>query len=944
MVSLEKGGVIVGENFGGAKPQGDFGVLENQKIEQPIHVEQQPVEAHTLPEVILLVPNNEFPVKINIPEPVEEAPVPTEDVTQFVPEVENKPKLNATKTELREAQKQNIVSTKASSEVVSNLEMMVYRADHNPEFNAGEKRGKKTAILNLKYEIEDLQDPDLVVGKILENNKLTDEEKKELVAIVKGDVVAEKVDADESTVIETPTIQENVIDSVILPDATHVGDVSVSVESGVLPGAEPVVTETPEPNLSKIETLSEDQLRENLAQAREVFAGESIKYKNSLREKKGAFRKVMTDLGFPGRQMPEIDKSPEFLQAEKNYIEAKKNLRVQLQDVLYKEKRDEGNKIFDTIPTDKPISEADHVRLNELTDKFIGKYTALNIREAEDEYAKFQRKIIESTPQLEKGIITKAFDKWARLPLPVRVALSATLITGLSVAFGTVGTASALGVGGYRVVRGVLGGGASQIAGKYVDSVQKKKSKERKEEAMEDYAGEFDIDKFEEREKELMQFFEGEENQKKRDRLKKAGIMMGFGAGVSVGLGELHQAVSHMDIAPSGGSAHMDSVGGSKDISQLRSPIKTFDGIKAPSNAVEPIRVELSSKGYIDTFAKLQQDLAEKYPNVKTTPPQVAEILDSTPEKLAIKFGFYKPSSEFESAFGMKGDHLVFDKTGNLVLENAHGAQTIFDAKAGVVHEYSGKMFDAETGKISADVAHVDHPVVEAPLKTMIPTPSVSEVISEQVPQESVAEAVVNGATSTEYPDNVNESTKIFNYSGSDTLLDTAVIASSVLPDTKPEAPKEASSSDALFVFDGKPVAEVPKDFTPSDLASGKLPMNDLYQFGKEKPAREAKRQYSMMFEKMVTEWPQGTVDYRLPIEYMGGYMQVLQKGENVTVLLNGAKIGSGTILSGVPNIQYDGPRAKGMFGVKNDYELAFDKALETVKSKINMFVKTKTI
>lgn len=931
-------------------------------------------------------------------------------------------KLTATKGELKEAHKK-VNEEKVPTRAVSFLKTLINRGDR--KLTGAELRGKKTALLDLIWRIEDDGERDSVIKKVSESNGLTEDEKKELEALLgigtvsDADHVAEMVVG--STVTERPTqfitesvpvVEniENVSEKFVLPDqflsnllelpdqartpeeksaldafvedvkglstkkdvenrihrAFQNGDILLAEANRLHESLDGNVTETAvetngateilkvaegtqegndltdgvvsegdvvtEINRINVETggvaevdkkvvegVSEEELRENLAHAREFFASESVKYKNTIREKKKWYKNLATDLGFPGRQMPEIDKHPELIEAERQYMEAKIQLRL------------------------KMIGEREYI-----SEKII--------TQAEDEYEKLQKKIIESVPPLEKGIITKSFEKWAKLPLPARVALSTALITGLGVSLGTVGVAGAVGAGAYRMGRGLAGGVAAQFVGKKVDSVYRKESRQRTDEALKNYAGVFDSDKFEEKERELMKFFESEENQKKRDRLKKAGIIMATGAGVAVGSGVLmtegqdlihHVHNSSETVTPSGGGSHIKAtLGGDKDVSNIRVAPKTVDAIKAPTSVpaeIEPIKVELSSKGYIDTFSKLQQDLAEKYPNVKTTPPEVAKILDSTPEKLAIKFGFYKPSAEFESAVGMKGDHLIFDKSGNLVLENAKGSQTIFDAKTGTIHEYNGKMLDTETGTISehseqqADISadgHIEneHAPAVSP-EELSPSSAKADSISDNHTSESILEEQSADVASISQNEivgtGISHGAHLEAYPGA-TITDYPIRGGVIHVLTDPSGHLEQVSFNNQIItspVDGHSYLE--------NVVQGHIPLKAMYQFDPRfKAIRNA---YNIMYEKMALSDGDQLYYYRLPIEYQGGRIQLIQQGTNITALLNGEKIGSGMLSKNGVTFQYNDALGKGLL-TKNGYELAFEKAQSVLGAKINLF------
>lgn len=125
------------------------------------------------------------------------------------------------------------------------------------------------------------------------------------------------------------------------------------------------------------------------------------------------------------------------------------------------------------------------------------------------------------------------------------------------------------------------------------------------------------------------------------------------------------------------------------------------------------------------------------------------------------------------------------------------------------------------------------------------------------------------------------------------------------------------------------PLMEV---LSPEDAISGKAPLPDEYQFD---PKYKKKRtNYNVSFEKAILNLPEGSIDYRLPIEYHGGRIIVLEKDNKLTILLNGKKIGSGEISTGI-NLKYEGVTnsKNGMLGVVeiDNFQQAFNYAKEKI-------------
>jgi len=164
---------------------------------------------------------------------------------------------------------------------------------------------------------------------------------------------------------------------------------------------------------------------------------------------------------------------------------------------------------------------------------------------------------------------------------------------------------------------------------------------------------------------------------------------------------------------------------------------------------------------------------------------------------------------------------------------------------------------------------------------------------------------------------------------------------------TTPAAVAEGVTKDASLVEVSAPktvdfeklVSSDARYTGPEDMVSGKLPLKPEYQFD---PQFKAERlAYNVRLEKELMNMSPDTFDLRYPIEYNGGRINVFQKGENITVLLNGQKIGTGQIIDGKPGLQYETSLGKGIFGVKSDFEQAFEKAKEEIE-KNKVFFKVK--
>src|SRR3989344_5649832 len=304
----------------------------------------------------------------------------------------------------------------------------------------------------------------------------------------------------------------------------HIGAEARTLDSdvGVLEEALKTEEKVAEPENAPVVFVPEsiEQVDVELAQARSEYATQYVAWKNKIREKKRWYSKFISDLGIE-KQMPESERPPELKEAEAAYILAKKNkaslilnpqndpsLTATNSDELMKERFTENGFNYDLF------------------------------EQTERERDALQKQILDSIPQLERGRVAKLMEIWVKQKWYVRIPITTLLMTGAGMAFGTVAVAGAGATLAYRGVRSGVGAVLGQQAGAIAGQELGRKSYKRVQEAREKYSGEMrvDLSNFEEREKELMRFYEKEENQIKRNRLKKAGIIMGAGAGVNLGL------------------------------------------------------------------------------------------------------------------------------------------------------------------------------------------------------------------------------------------------------------------------------------------------------------------------------------------------------------------------------------------------------------------------
>jgi len=478
---------------------------------------------------------------------------------------------------------------------------------------------------------------------------------------------------------------------------------------------------------------SPEQINAELESARSDYAAKLIEWKNKNRENKYKFKtlisnlyksakNVTSDLGLE-RQMPEGKRPQKLMDAEGAYMEAKK----------------EKNRQKFSESTDREVKN----KKGEVVGKY--EFNAGLFDQARIEFDELQKRIAESLPPLEKGIVAKSLEKWAKVPLLARIALTTTLMTGAGMLFGTVAVAGAGTALAYRGARSLSGAIVGQVIGEAAGEILEDNSKRRIEKARENYASGIDEHNFEKKEKELMRFYDKEENRVKRNRLKKAGVMMAAGvegnlafstltdlAGVSVGTSidniRGDRPVVNSDAKAFGLSRSLEDFG-------KRGPDFSKDiNLPQPPEAVSPVpevQVELSQKGFIQDIHNMKAKILAQYDgDVDKIPEKIkTNVFGKSSMDLAKQYGFYDPKTGM-SGMGHAGEHLSVDADGHLVYEHGGKADTMFDSETGKVKTFEnvgGTMF---IPKVSPEVVSVpeDLPAVDvsAPPEVAGSQPSLS--------------------------------------------------------------------------------------------------------------------------------------------------------------------------------------------------------------------------
>ncbi len=578
--------------------------------------------------------------------------------------------------------------------------------------------------------------------------------------------------------------------------------------AGPLP-PEPVLSGAVENAPLVAEALSEVDME--LAEARGTYASVLVEFKNKNREKKKWVYKQASDLANSvglGETTEDIMNNRSFIHRTTRGLASKVGLEEKIDEIFHRfdkvtpqdmtevkvrleaaeavyiqSKKKKMEEIFSMPGIEKEINDLglDENLSNEEKASAIFKCRA--ITQAEKEWEVLQKRIAENVPPLEKGIIGKSFEKWAKLPLPARIALTTAVMTGLGMTLGTVAT---VGIGttlAYRGARSLSGALAGQAAGKGVDSITKWSLERKKQKNLRRYAEGLTEDNYEIKEKELMGLKEKEENRKKRGILKKAAVMVAVGAGVNIAtdltmanqFGNVPGAVQsgqhgffykmfHSENTPKTGTTHAEVVTAKPAMPaetptvakppvlteapptvKLTMPAETPPAPKvsevvtqppAPKVATPPlgpkmpeatnvVEVKLSSRGFIQTFDDMKDKLKAQYPDAGKMPAGVKHFVETPSTKLAQEYGFWD-AKHGTSAMGLKGEALAVDAEGHLKLEHLTAAGKPTEIIGTGEHNFESLHSD----KMFAPKAPVPHEIV-APKPADVTEPQNEFLVSE---------------------------------------------------------------------------------------------------------------------------------------------------------------------------------------------------------------------
>jgi len=530
------------------------------------------------------------------------------------------------------------------------------------------------------------------------------------------------------------------------------------VESGTTPGEVP-------PPLPKVESSEISALDKELMEARAEYASQMVDYQNKSREKASKYARIMSELGVGDKKMPEGELPAELVAAQKAYTEAKKRKYESIMISGNEETHNIAGRVVETNNLDMAkASLSEYEALNKYT-KALGEVRAIVNPEtgetlpgfeinpklvdlSEQERRLLQSRIVESMHPREKGIFAKAtasfgkiftgegaqnvYARWEKLSprerLVVRNVL-AGLVVGTSIlTFGGATLTGAAVVGGARIVRGMVGSGASTATGLGMDLFFEKKNQENREKILKRYAYNVNLDNLEEHDKKLAEDLKEQDGKRRRQILIKSGAMIAAGGISNLALTELQNlsnSASSVGVVRPRVDSYETKVPEGKitpAVDNTRTPqvgvvgnalTKPTDSLNVPKS---PVQVELSSRGFIQTIDDMKEKLRAQYG--EDIPLKIQEnILDKSSIELAQEFGFYD-AEHGRSGMGFKGEHLGVDSNGNVIYEHG-GKKEIVSSE----QKFTGRMMEAPEQLHPLGGVETAHAIESAPDDTQTSAP-----------------------------------------------------------------------------------------------------------------------------------------------------------------------------------------------------------------------------
>ncbi len=643
--------------------------------------------------------------------------------------------------------------------------------------------------------------------------------------------------------------------------------------------------ETAQPNTAEqIKTPEEI----SLDKAREAYVAALHQYK----EKKPALIKMMESIGVEARGKTLVEPR-ELTEAKKAYIQAKENMHKSIRGSAgFKVKKiGEGTGGVEVSPSllgQSPLGAGDTVSINGTDIEASGDFSRITyldkgaIAFAEKEMDTLERAMEQVSTPLEKNILRKSLDAYRKVPLVARVGLTSAVLGAASGA-----AIGALAWGATVKVGWALGGAAlGKVAANTLNTVFEKAHKQKKEEMTGDYA---DVYNDGNKEDDFLAALQKEIRKKKAERVATAGAAIAVGGVATLGsvMGEnILESSDTTDIvgrkiSPEEALAHRKADlgelnNGDSPDAPTKGRLSNASEVGASKNvtAENPIRVELSSKGFMQTFEDMKTKLLEQYGSVDKVPPAYKHFVDTPSSKLAEDFGFYKPK-EGLSGMGYAGEALEL-KNNKLVYDTLGDKDSVLFDGGKQTAQFSGTMFSPE--KPSVDDVAGDTAIGESSDE--------SDVVDETVPE------TINDQTKEDMPD---------------TGSPVKEVARRVVPEPDPVQSVVEQSTPMFDTQHTRIMAVGGKNITV---------LNEHLQNKIDPETLAIKKQFAQAFEVAAKNWE---LPIKKTIPFEGGRIDIVELGGKHSVLLNGEPFAEGVTGKSIKLLP-----GKGSFWTETIYERAF--------------------
>ncbi len=468
------------------------------------------------------------------------------------------------------------------------------------------------------------------------------------------------------------------------------------------------------PKTSEEQSEVDRRLEAELIVARDEYVRQYVDWEYKTRNSKRLFARTLLDLGVTKAPPERLSlKTSALDEAREEYLKAKAKSSMNIVG--------DREKLLGSLLDERLILDFKKQERREEKERLDREF-------ANQEEKSKLGKVFEKSAQ----ILKKSWGAWTKLPIEERLAVSTAIMASGGLVFGTLTLA---GVAGYSAVRvaGAAGGMLTgQLTGLGVDKLQRRGDEKRLKKLSEEYSRELNPDNVMAKEEALLHDLEKEKNLKNRQRLYKAGAMIGAGAAVGIGT---NIGISHLKEA----AANMDS---SLDLPKVPKPpspsIDTISGKNIPDQ-IHSASVEVSPKGSIRTIHDFQAKIAEQYGGADHVPEEIKRnLLDRSDVELAKQFKFYDPKQGLSSVI-QKGESLELNEAGNVVYHHLDGrSEILLDTKTGLSREFTGRM--QKLGEASPKI-----PTRDIPSSNEIPIEKIAgDLGTIELPQNSLVNLVEN--------------------------------------------------------------------------------------------------------------------------------------------------------------------------------------------------------